>query len=156
MDDNNTESPAMRTDWGTSAFQYRMMGRCQLLEFYSYEHGEMEGVLYNGQYPEGKVFHHFFSLVILLESMTEWSEAKKDEIKNRTFWQGKACLPKKWQKQRPLARCQLEIVFRKHDSWQGWLRWKQEQVAFRSELELLQLMDEILQESLAGRKKAVE
>lgn len=153
MEDYKRDTKSSQTDWEMSALQDRLMVRWQLLEFYNYDHGEMEGVLYNGQYPDGKVFHHFFGLVILLESMAEWSEAKKEEIKHRTFWQGKACLPKKWQTQRSLARCQVEIVFRRHDSLQGWIRWKQEQVAFRSELELLQLLNEILQDSLARRKQ---
>lgn len=48
----------------------------------------------------------------------------------------------------PFATIRLQILFREHHTWQGYIIWEDQQMetSFRSVLELVQLLDEVLAE----------
>lgn len=48
----------------------------------------------------------------------------------------------------PLATLRIQVLFREHYTWQGRVVWEEEhaEAAFRSELELLRLIDDLLSE----------
>lgn len=48
----------------------------------------------------------------------------------------------------PIAMLRLQILFQEHHTWQGYIIWEEQQAeaSFRSVLELIELLDEILAE----------
>jgi len=57
-------------------------------------------------------------------------------------------IPKLQLRRGQMATFELQIVFRRHSSWQGVIRWldRQREESFRSVLELILLMDSALRE----------
>ena len=100
--------------------------------------------------PEPKPFHGFAPLLIGINEMLDrenfpqaFEELRKFHIPSEL---SKPFLPRANQNSGTLATLSLRILFRQNASWQGSVTWLEgnQEIFFRSVLELLVLMDNVL------------
>ena len=132
-----------------------------------YKAGEFSGRIYNGNYSEPFIFCGVLGLLKRLEYMFDCFEYPQRTTMNRSFTKVKESETdssfqeqcsianvkefdeREYQTERgKLATFYVKVMFRKNATWQGTVLWsdKDEQLNFRSVLELLFLMDGALEE----------
>lgn len=120
---------------------------------HSYDNKVMSGVLSN-QWLENQVAFHSFSEFVLMYDMWMSKIHYPEEGDRKRSLYHKDTLPYVYKMQSEelqnnrgaIATFLIHVYYRQHSSWQGkiyWIEQKKEQY-FRSVLELLYLMDEIL------------
>ena len=105
----------------------------------SYHQGIMDGYLQHPRLENREKIESLSQLILLLNSLVDLEY----------------CMDRPLPMVRPecggtenKAIFQIQVLFREHYTWQGRLIWKNEgrEIVFRSAMELLQLLDEILAE----------
>ena len=121
----------------------------------SYEKKNCAGVLINPHFGRDIAFENTTQLLFLIEQMLCDLDYPQRITEKRSFLEQETSEPLiDWQElanaaveeKDPLASFRLRIMFRQSASWQGEVNWVEGErsIQFRSVLELLQLMDEIL------------
>lgn len=110
-----------------------------LVTVWSYRNGVMDGYL---QHPrlEGKVnIQSLTQLLLLLGGLLDLESCPNSPL---------PFVPQEKSEEGHLAIFRIQILFREHYTWQGKLIWQDEdqEAVFRSAIELIQLIDEILAE----------
>lgn len=105
----------------------------------SYEDGRLEGNLQHPRLRAGEELKSLSHMVLLLNSLIDMEKcpnAPPPLIKTDSSGQDGATV------------FRIQILFREHYTWQGRLVWQNQnkEFAFRSTIELFQLLDEILAE----------
>lgn len=105
----------------------------------SYHGGEMTGKLLH---PKLQGPAEFQSLPQLLMMLDELLQQEKGLVHSFAF------TPTGLEELQRIATLRVQVLLREHHSWQGRILWeeKQKEAVFRSVLELIQIMDEILGE----------
>lgn len=115
----------------------------------SYEEGVPKGRIYSpGQEAEG--FSSLSQFLIRMETLLDGNQMPQSYTEHRTF--SSLLLPEEETfvsspvRKGSRATFELQVLFRQHTSWQGVLRWREQNVEynFRSVLELVMLMDSAL------------
>ncbi len=115
----------------------------------SYTDGEPNGRLYNKHLPEGKMFRGMTQFLVEMERVLDEMDFPRAYTATRTFSsvaERKTGSPEGEFRMGAAATFAVRILFRQNASWQGsvtWLDGRQEQ-SFRSVLELILLMDNVL------------
>lgn len=120
------------------------------------------GTLYNPYLPAPLPFGQITELIALLEEFFNRISFPQAFFESRTFLDGQAASGRK-SAPNPLTRCdddslfnrykgklatfELQVQFRQNASWQGEIIWKEsgKSWGFRSELEMLRLIDSVIQ-----------
>lgn len=128
--------------------------KTSIIRIHSYRDKNPEGTFYNLYYGKEIAFGNLTRLLLLMEDMMDSMDSPQASIQSRRF--GKVPKQMEWASieeqlllrpdQEAIATFKVKVLFRRGASWQGKLTWtdNQEEVAFRSTLELIQLMDSAL------------
>lgn len=105
----------------------------------SYSNGIMDGYLQHPRLEGKEKIQSLSQMVLLLNSLVDL-----EDCPNRSL----PLVPREDEKDRKCSVFRIQVLFREHHSWQGRLIWQDEnqEIVFRSVIELLQLFDEILGE----------
>lgn len=147
--------------------------RSSILKIYRYENRELYGTLENNCLPGPVYFQNTMQLIFFLEEQCDAQKAPQAGTEKRSFFSTQINYLLTRQKiqqfqeqiaqareedtqcllaqqievgELPLATFILQLYYRNNSSWQGKIGWKQMNytVQFRSLLELLRLLDEVL------------
>jgi hypothetical protein len=130
--------------------------KTSLIKVYSYIDKNIAGTFHNNFYQEEKQFDNLTILLLLIENLQDaisypqksmdWRTFNKDSqtpaIDNSTITA--------YSNKKPQATFKINIVFRQNASWQGSVCWMEKgmETEFRSALELIFLMDNVLTDSI--------
>ena len=128
--------------------------RTSIIRVYSYDGKAMQGTFYNPYYGEEIVFTSLTRLLLLMEDMMDEMDSPRASTISRKF----IAKPKKLERQtiaaelhlplacKALATFHVKVMFRQSASWQGKLWWieGEQDATFRSALEFIKLMDNVL------------
>ena len=105
----------------------------------SYRSGEVSGWLVHPRTDGPQKIHSLSQLIMTLDSLLVREE---EPISYHAFE------PSECGADECIATLRIQVLFREHYTWQGSLLWEEQQkmATFRSVLELIELMDEILAE----------
>ncbi len=124
--------------------------KTSMIRIYSYQDKNLQGTFYNPFYGEEVPFYNLTQLLLMMEEMMDDMKFPQEAVQSRRF---KCCtkylepvriLPKPVQE--AIATFKVRVLFRQGASWQGKLSWAEgkQELAFRSALELVKLMDSAL------------
>lgn len=124
--------------------------KTSIIKIYDYQDKNPQGVLYNPFYGEEVAFYNLTQLLLLMEDMMDGMKFPQEAVHSRRFKHHKKydepvrVLPKPAQE--AIATFKVKVLFRQSASWQGKLSWAEgkQELAFRSALELVKLMDSAL------------
>lgn len=124
--------------------------KTSIIRVYNYQDKNMQGILYNPYYGEEVVFHNLTQLLLLMEDMMDGMKFPQEAVQSRRFKHHEKreetvrILPKPAQE--AIATFKVKVLFRQGASWQGKVSWAEgkQEMAFRSALELVKLMDSAL------------
>ncbi len=124
--------------------------KTSVIKVYSYQDKNLQGILYNPFYGEGVAFYNLTQLLLLMEDMMDDMKFPQEAVRSRRFKHHKKysepvrILPRPAQE--AIATFKVRVLFRQSASWQGMLTWGEgkQELAFRSALELVKLMDSAL------------
>ena len=107
------------------------------LKIGSYERGRMAGTLLHPRLAGEAPFESFIGLAVMMEDLMDLEDCPGAEAPTAVGSGGI---------DRPIATFRIEVLFRQNHSWQGRLIWQEQrqEANFRSALELILLLDEIL------------
>ena len=105
----------------------------------SYKNGIMEGYLQHPRLEEKEKIQSLSQMILLLNSLVDLEGCPSRVL---------PLIPMEQEKDRKKSVFRIQVLFREHYSWQGRLIWQNEnqEIVFRSVIELIQLFDEILGE----------
>ena len=139
--------------------------RTSIIRIHSYRDKNLQGTFYNLYYGEEIAFGNLTRLLLLMEDMMDEMECPQASVRSRRFGAGRKnaerasiaeeLLPKP--DQEAIATFTVKVLFRQGASWQGKLAWTEgkTEVAFRSALEMVKLMDSALpQPELKSEERA--
>lgn len=128
--------------------------RTSMIRIYGYEDKNPVGTFYNMYYGRVISFSNLTRLLFLMEDLMNDMDYPQAAVKNRRFERKKKDVERmsmeqrqlSYEKQTLLATFKVRVMFRRGASWQGKISWVegQQEMAFRSALEFIQLMDSIL------------
>lgn len=127
--------------------------RTSIIRIYSYTDKNPQGTFYNMYYGEEIAFGNLTRLLLLMEDMMDTMDCPQASVQSRCFGKQKTAekttitgQPLSKPQQEVLATFKVKVLFRQGASWQGKLTWieGETEVAFRSALELVKLMDSAL------------
>lgn len=103
----------------------------------TYEDGIMAGCLQHPRLKQKEEFHSLSQMVLLLNSLLDLEKCPNQPLPLVRVGQ---------KEEESIAIFRIQILFREHYTWQGRLIWQDEdmEMVFRSAIELIQLLDEIL------------
>lgn len=109
-------------------------------------------------YGEEVAFSNLTRLLLLMEDMMDGMKFPQEAVQNRRFKNSKKTaealriLPKPAQE--AIATFKVKVLFRQGASWQGKVSWAEgkQEMAFRSALELVKLMDSALPQPPASEQ----
>ena len=103
----------------------------------TYQNGIMDGCLYHVRLGQKEEFHSLSQMVLFLDRLLDL-----EDCPNRPLALSHAICDEG----EGIAVFRIQVLFREHYTWQGRLVWQDEnrEVVFRSTLELIQVLDEIL------------
>lgn len=121
-----------------------------IIKVCDYHDKNPQGFLYNPFYGEEVRFQNLTQLLLVMETIMDGMKFPKDVEKDRCFKCHKngvemVCIqPQAVQK--VIGTFKVKVLFRQGASWQGKLTWVEgkQEIAFRSALELIKLMDSAL------------
>lgn len=114
---------------------------CQTMEalvvVIDYTDGQMSGILRHPRLEEPLPLYSLSQLILELDSLLDLEECPDSPLPLVRPIPKEECA---------IATFQIQVLFRECYTWQGRLVWKErnEEASFRSVLELMQLLDEIL------------
>ena len=102
-----------------------------------YEGGIMADCLQHPRLKQKEEFHSLSQMVLLLNSLLDLENCPNQPLPLVRVGQ---------KEEESIAIFRVQILFREHYTWQGRLIWQDEdmEMVFRSAIELIQLLDEIL------------
>ena len=105
----------------------------------SYSNGIMDGYLQHPRLERKEEIHSLSQLLLLLNDLLDLEECPGNPL---------PVVSMEYDGDESAAVFRIQILFREHHTWQGKLAWQNEnqEFVFRSGIELLQLLDEILAE----------
>lgn len=105
----------------------------------SYSNGIIDGYLQHPRLERREKIHSLSQMVLLLNSLIDL-----EDCPNRSL----PLVSGEGERNERRAVFRIQVLFREHYSWQGRLIWQDEnqEIVFRSVIELIQLFDEILGE----------
>ena len=105
----------------------------------SYHKGEMTGWLIHPQLENQKEIHSIPQMLFLLDELL---------LQEERFVRLQAFEPTGHDDIPRIATLRIQILFRENYTWQGCLLWEEQkkEASFRSVLELIQILDEILED----------
>ena len=108
-----------------------------ILRVRSYEDGRLTGRVIHSRLENPKEIHSVPQLVLLLDEIL----LREEGLVNYCAFEPGGGIDPAF-----IATLRIRILFREHYSWQGSLLWEEQQqeATFRSVLELIQLLDEVL------------
>jgi len=108
-----------------------------ILMVQSYREGELQGFLAHSRLSAPKPVKSMAHFLLLLDDILLREEEK---ISYHSFE------AEQYGSITRIATIRIQILFREHHTWQGFLQWEEEkkEASFRSALELIELLDEIL------------
>lgn len=125
------------------------IGRSSIICVDSYENGVLRGRLYS-PLREMETFSSLSQLLLKMEQFLNLQQMPRAYTETRAFSEGSPQVQPEWNSTPPRrgerATFELQVMFRRHTSWQGVLHWvgKNVQQQFRSVLELVVLLDSAL------------
>lgn len=137
----------------SGAFVPQEMKSC-ILKFFSYEDCNPTGTLSNPFFEGEQYFANLTQMIFLMEELQNGLNYPQESLKCRHFLQEEGRRDRPWQKPAPadaevIASCKVSLLFRMNASWQGNLVWldRGAEAQFRSGLELVVLLDDLLKNS---------
>lgn len=128
--------------------------RTSMIRIYGYEDKNPVGTFYNLYYGRVIPFSNLTRLLFLMEDLMNEMDYPQASVKSRRFERTTKDVERmsieqrqlSYEKQKLLATFKVRVIFRRGASWQGKISWieGQQEMAFRSTLEFIQLMDSIL------------
>lgn len=121
-----------------------------VLKIISYYNKDLKGTLSNPYYNEPKPFENAIQFLTLMEDLLDGLNYPQKAMENRRFHpmeEAKRQVTQSSLKDQPaIATFHLCVLFRQNASWQGRIVWVEDktEAQFRSVLELLMLLDEVL------------
>ena len=132
--------------------------KTSIIRIYSYQDKNLQGIFYNLYYGEEIVFTNLTQLLLLMEDMMDGMKFPQAAMQTHRFKNGSdyaAMVHRKLETvPEAVATFKVKVLFRQSASWQGkliWMEGKQE-IAFRSALELIKLMDSALPQPPASEQ----
>ncbi len=128
--------------------------KTSVIRIHSYHDKNLVGTFYNAYYGEEITFGNLTRLLLLMEDMMDEMDSPQVSIRSRRFGKGQKqqerasmaeqLLPMPHEE--VIATFKVKVIFRQGASWQGMLSWTdtKQEVAFRSALELVKLIDSAL------------
>ena len=138
--------------------------KSSVIRIHSYRDKNPEGTFYNLYYGEEIAFGHLTRLRLLMEDMMDSMDSPQASVRSRRF----GGVPKQLERasieeqlllrpdQEAIATFTVKVLFRRGASWQGKLSWTEgnQEVSFRSALELVKLIDSALPQPEAEQQNA--
>lgn len=114
-------------------------GREAVVSVAHYENGRMKGSLRHPRLNEKEEIQSLSQMILLLNSLLDLENCPNPPL---------PLVKQEREGREELAVFRIQILFREHYTWQGRLTWQNQnkEFVFRSALELIQLLDEILSE----------
>lgn len=122
-----------------------------------YSNYKLSGRIYHSSIPEGRGFDTFIEFIDVMEEVFDSMDYPQSSVEFRSFAEGgyvnkqvtktgMRCSIARNRERGELATFSLRVMFRQNASWQGVLRWLEEEkeADFRSILELLKLLESAL------------
>lgn len=111
--------------------------RSALVVVTAYRDGVLDGLLMHPRLEKAQRIHSLSHLLLYLDSLLDLDTCPGSP--SPLVHPDPACT-------NAIATFQIQVLFREHYSWQGRLVWmdKNQEAVFRSVMELMQLMDDIL------------
>lgn len=132
--------------------------KTSIIRIYSYQDKNLQGIFYNLYYGEEIVFTNLTQLLLLMEDMMDGMKFPQAAMQTHRFKNGsdyaETVRMKPETNHAAIATFKVKVLFRQSASWQGkliWIEGKQE-IAFRSALELVKLMDSALPQPPASEQ----
>lgn len=103
----------------------------------SYDDGVMIGYLQHPRLRKKEELHSLSQMLLLINSLLDLEDS---------LYQPLPLIPVDTREAESIAVFRIQILFREHYTWQGRLIWQNEnaEAVFRSGIELIQMLDEIL------------
>ena len=125
--------------------------RTTLLCVDRYEEGLLTGRFYHPMRPEGESFRNLSQYLLKMEGLLDEMDRPQSDTRTRSFGTSnrpeneKPCVSKETKGE--VATFKVRVLFRQHASWQGEVIWVERGMTqrFRSDLELIHLLDSALQ-----------
>lgn len=127
--------------------------KTSIIQVQSYTNKNLQGVLYSPYWNVRLEFQNLTQLLFLMEEQMDHMKFPQKSTQDRCFGSN----PQKEESVRlvrdtereVMATFQVKVLFRQSASWQGKLFWSEgkQEIAFRSALELVKLMDSALSPS---------
>ncbi|HWQ59078.1 MAG TPA: hypothetical protein VN540_08650 [Clostridia bacterium] len=123
--------------------------KTSLVKITSYRDKELQGTLSNPYFAREMRFHNVIQFLMLVEDLLDAIGSPQKAMENRAFRPAEPTLPASAEgglDEPALATFKLNVLFRQNASWQGRLVWLEQksEAQFRSVLELLMLLDNVL------------
>ena len=124
--------------------------KTSIIRIYSYQDKNLQGIFYNLYYGEEIVFTNLTQLLLLMEDMMDGMKFPQAAMQTHRFKNGsdyaETVRMKPETNHAAIATFKVKVLFRQGASWQGTLTWGEgrQEMAFRSALELVKLMDSAL------------
>ena len=138
--------------------------RTSIIRVESYRDKNLQGTFYNLYYGEEIAFENLTRLLLIMEDMMDEMDCPQASVRSRRFGTGlksaeRARMEKELRprpKQEAIGTFRVKVLFRQGASWQGKLSWTEgnQEVSFRSALELVKLIDSALPQPEAEQQNA--
>ncbi len=132
----------------TSAKMFSREMKTTIINIYSYKNRTLCGTISNPFLKEVLYFENVMQFLLLIENLLDsiGFPQKAMDLRNGAEKKNAAIAPAAGAAQKAIATFELEVIFRQNASWQGCLTSVEKNVgySFRSVLELLFLMDDLL------------
>ncbi len=127
--------------------------KTNLIYIYSYNNKTLCGAIFNPFIGEKIYFENALQLMLITENLLDFIGFPQKSMDKRTVYEETNINylnndnKPDFSSFKPIATFELEVIFRQNASWQGVLNWvdKNSIYSYRSFLELLTLLDNILQ-----------
>ena len=108
-----------------------------LLAVTEYQDGVMNGILRHPRAKNPITIHSLSQVILILDSLLDLEDCPDKPL---------PIVRQIPEEENVIASFQIQVLFREFYTWQGRLVWQErnQEASFRSELELMQLLDEIL------------
>lgn len=122
------------------ALQGRMLpcrSREAVVTVRTYEDGIMDGCLQHPRLEKKETFRSLSQMVLLLNRLIDLEYCLNQPL---------PLVQPEYEEKKSMAVFRIQILFREHSTWQGRLIWQDQnqEVVFKSVMELIELLDEIL------------
>lgn len=135
--------------------------KISMIRIHTYENKNPTGTIYNPYFEGNAEFNSLTEMLVLIEGLLDEIACPQPYMERRRFLNKYEEVKQNVKIQlhenlESIATFQLKVLFRQNASWQGSLKWMDGdvEVQFRSVLEMVRLMDDVITETIQQKEAA--